>query len=308
MGRPFHMLAVFDRETARPPEGLESFKLVSKPHAFPGEDEHKAEALCKTKLSVAYEHSRPESRHMTLLGHGNGFSFEASPYCSYATREGVHVLLAGEVAEWPGISAVAAAHDAFIRNEPPLEQNDAHWLLDFYTSFMSCNSQDTTDRALECLSKVNGTFAFVIYDEIQKRVFAARDAEGGQPLYWGATDEGQLLLGSNLDDLEGCDPTATMFPQGTLFASTQHTVAFSPGNKGWVINEGDWPGQLFSFLVDADGQHWRGVKAIPRINSKGQLFGAVYKVASVKQLPTETVEVESARVTAERMQYLEGAK
>lgn len=172
---------------------------------------------------------------MTLLGHGNGFSFEASPYCSYAARDGVHVLLAGEVAEWPGISAVAAAHDgelqcdiyaqqqcmycadcslfgavwlhlpsnrmsmplpfiiqcsdamlhlnvtgaamaqqcskqassqlnlyvycvtcdtAFIRNEPPLEQNDAHWLLDFYTSFMSCNSQDTTDRALECLSKV----------------------------------------------------------------------------------------------------------------------------------------------------------
>lgn len=48
---------------------------------------------------------------MTLLGHGNGFSFEASPYCSYANKDGVHVVLAGEVAEWPGISALAAAHD-----------------------------------------------------------------------------------------------------------------------------------------------------------------------------------------------------
>jgi hypothetical protein len=38
-----HWLAVFDRETARPPEGLESFKVADKPHAFPGEDESKAE-------------------------------------------------------------------------------------------------------------------------------------------------------------------------------------------------------------------------------------------------------------------------
>lgn len=48
---------------------------------------------------------------MAVLGHGNGFSFEALPFCSYANRDGVHVMLAGEVAEWPGISAVAAAHD-----------------------------------------------------------------------------------------------------------------------------------------------------------------------------------------------------
>jgi hypothetical protein len=47
---------------------------------------------------------------------------------------------------------------------------------------------------------------------------------------------------------------------GTLFASTRHTVAFSPGNQGWVINEGDWPGQLLSFVLDSDGEHWRGIK------------------------------------------------
>lgn len=50
------------------------------------------------------------------------------------------------------------------------------------------------------------------------------------------------------------------------------------------------------------------MQAIPRINSKGQLFGAVYKVASVKQLPTETVENGNARVTVERRQYLESAQ
>eukprot|EP00878_Enallax_costatus_P026617 GHUV01028570.1.p1 GENE.GHUV01028570.1~~GHUV01028570.1.p1 ORF type:complete len:213 (+),score=48.43 GHUV01028570.1:85-723(+) len=47
-----------------------------------------------------------------------------------------------------------SATAAFVRNEPPPEESDAHWLLDFYSSFMSCNSEDTTDKALECLSKV----------------------------------------------------------------------------------------------------------------------------------------------------------
>lgn len=69
---------------------------------------------------------------MALLGHGNGFSFEASPYCSYATRDGVHVILAGEVSDWPGISAVAAAHDG--------EQSNSMFMLFivFFRSFTQC--------------------------------------------------------------------------------------------------------------------------------------------------------------------------
>jgi len=58
---------------------------------------------------------------------------------------------------------------------------------------------------------------------------------------------------------------------GTLFASTRHTIAFSPGNQGWVINEGDWPGQLLSFLVDSDGTHWRGIKVGQRLSLFGNL-------------------------------------
>jgi hypothetical protein len=41
-----------------------------------------------------------------------------------------------------------------VRNEAPPEANDAAWLLDFYASFMSCNADDTTERALECLARV----------------------------------------------------------------------------------------------------------------------------------------------------------
>lgn len=41
--------------------------------------------------------------------------------------------------------------------------------------------------AAPSLLQVRGSFSFVIFDQAQHRVFAARDAEGSQPLYWGAT-------------------------------------------------------------------------------------------------------------------------
>lgn len=47
------------------------------------------------------------------------------------------------------------------------------------------------------------------------------------------------------------------------------------------------------------------LQAIPRINSQGQLFGAVYKVASERQLRTEDSATGGPAVTVERMQYIE---
>ncbi len=59
---------------------------------------------------------------------------------------------------------------------------------------------------------------------------------------------------------------------GTLFASEHHTLAFSPGERGWVIpSEEDWPGQLFSFIRDGDA--WRDVRVrfgeVARVGNKG---------------------------------------
>jgi hypothetical protein len=54
--------------------------------------------------------------------------------------------------------------------------------------------------------------------------------QGAQPLYWGATEDGQLLLGSHLDELEGCSPTATQFPAGACAPRTvRRTPMRSPG-------------------------------------------------------------------------------
>ncbi|KAG2501687.1 hypothetical protein HYH03_000189 [Edaphochlamys debaryana] len=284
-----HTLAVFGRETAHPPALIESEEALKRTHSLPVTDDEKAteEAQCAKLIDAAFNKCQTKTRHKKMLGKGSAYLWESSPYCSYAERNGVHVMFTGEVSEWPGgVNAVDAAHDAFVRNEPPLEENDAHWLLDFYNTFGKPGSTDsTTERALECMAQIKGSFAFVIYDSIHHRVLAARDRDSAQPLFWGCTDAGQLMFGSVAEDLDGCNPTAAPFPAGTLFASERHTVAYSPGEYGWVIVDDDVPGLLMSFLhTGKDNTSWRGVKAIPRVTSKGVVTGAVYKVASAQNM------------------------
>ena len=62
--------------------------------------------------------------------------------------------------------------------------------------------------------RVSAHAAFVIYDGDSNRVLAARDAMGSQAMHWGVTDDGRFMFGSDVDDLAGCNPTATAFPAG----------------------------------------------------------------------------------------------
>eukprot|EP00798_Chlamydomonas_sp_ICE-L_P032217 gene32217-16775_t len=274
----FHNLVVLGPVVARAPEGLENSEAAINHRSHPDSAEiERQEAACKAILD-----GHP-TRETFLLGKGSGLGYDKTPYCSYATRKNVHILFSGEVAEWPGIDAVEAAHDAFIHNTPPLEEDDAHFLLDFYDTFSSetnalHDNEEVLQRALTCLAAVKGSFAFVIYDQEHHRVLAARDAEGSQPLFWGATENGQLLFGSVSGDLDGCNPTSTAFPSGCLFSSVRPIVVH-PGPNGWMIEGDEMPGQLVSF-VKHDAQHYSGVRAIPRVTSKGVMQGTVYKVSS----------------------------
>lgn len=279
----YHCFAVLGPVVARAPQGLESAETIATahpPHPDAAELE-RHEAACKSLLDLH------PTREKVLLGKGSGFGFDKNPYCSYAQKEGVHIIFSGEVAEWPGINAVSAAHDAFMQSAPPLEADDAHFLLDFYSTFSTPtkavhDNDEILQRALDCLAAIKGSFAFVIYDAVHHRVLAARDPDGTQPFYWGATALGQLMFGTVLGDLEQCDPTATIFPAGTLFSSVRPTVV-QPGQWGWMIEGDEMPGELLSF-VKVDAEHYATVKGIPRITSKGMVQGAVYKVSSQPDL------------------------
>lgn len=52
----------------------------------------------------------------------------------------------------------------------------------------------------ECLKKVNGFFAFAIYDDLDKSVFIARDRMGIKPLFY-HFDSGKLIFGSEMKAL-----------------------------------------------------------------------------------------------------------
>lgn len=52
----------------------------------------------------------------------------------------------------------------------------------------------------ECVSRLNGMFAFLIYDREQKRIFAARDHFGIKPLYY-YTDQDYLIFASEIKAL-----------------------------------------------------------------------------------------------------------
>ncbi|BDA46854.1 g11016 [Coccomyxa elongata] len=288
-------LVVLTKQCARPPWGLEHHYTDGQKTRNPGYGDINLQRKCSETLEDFSPRTKARnSRRVVHLPEGGGFSMNIGPYCHYATRNGVSAVFSGEIGSWPGIDVMKMSHDAFVRGEEEGSmRDDATFLLDFYDTFKDFVASDVTDIALSSLAKIDGRFAFVIYDGDQKRVLAARDRQGAQDMHWGVTDDGRFMFGSEDIDLRECNPTATPFPAGTLYASEGESIAMSPGDKGWVMAGEEWPGQLLSFVrrtrppMPTAVNAWRDVKAIPRVTSKGMLCGAVYRVASEQQLAPE---------------------
>lgn len=114
---------------------------------------------------------------------------------------------------------------------------------------------------------------------------ALHHLSGGTPLYWGDTPDGRFCLGTCLEDLSACRPSATALPAGCLYASDGPTSAKLPGSTGFVLAPSDHRGVLLSFVEShKPGRRWRDVKAVPRMTEDGKLCGSVYKVSSESQL------------------------
>lgn len=273
------MFACFSKETALPPTGLLGFIIDPPSFAdFPSDDGIKRQGSRKLE-----EHRTSHLQAKLIdLGDGNGFALDASPYCHHATDGQVSCVFAGQVAQWP-VDAIAHNHNAYVTGEESGVQDEASWLLNFYKVFLQSSTPGVATEALLNLTKFEGQFAFVIYDASTKRVMAARDTLGAQNFYWGFTEDGSLMFSSHLDDLLECNPSATAFPSGSLYISETEAKAFQPGACGWMIDNHVVPGDLMSFVprkTPSPSSPYRVVKEVPRVNSKGCLCGAVYRVAS----------------------------
>ena len=71
------------------------------------------------------------------------------------------------------------------------------------------------------LEKLNGIFAFAIYDETKNEFFIARDHMGIIPLYMGWDGDGTFYVASELKALEGICSKIELFPPGHYFHSKE---------------------------------------------------------------------------------------
>lgn len=80
----------------------------------------------------------------------------------------------------------------------------------------------------EMLQKLNGMFAFIIYDKRKKQIFAARDHMGIKPLYYSEND-GKLLIASELKSILSSKLIRPSINMQSLFHYLSVQCVVSPG-------------------------------------------------------------------------------
>jgi asparagine synthase (glutamine-hydrolysing) len=83
----------------------------------------------------------------------------------------------------------------------------------------------------EFLTKLNGIFAFVIYDPRDGDFFIARDHIGINPLYWGRDGEGTLYIASEMKALYDLCVKIEVFPPGHYYKGSEGKLVqwYKPG-------------------------------------------------------------------------------
>jgi asparagine synthase (glutamine-hydrolysing) len=85
----------------------------------------------------------------------------------------------------------------------------------------------------EMVRKMDGKFAFILYDESRNFLFIGRDHVGLCPMYWGQNKDGSIYIASELKALEGLCEDFSVFPPGYIYTSTH-------GLKKWYDPEWEY--------------------------------------------------------------------
>ncbi|MET0808218.1 MAG: asparagine synthase B [Pseudoxanthomonas sp.] len=75
------------------------------------------------------------------------------------------------------------------------------------------------DQPASFLNRLNGIFAFALWDKIAGRALVARDPMGVCPLYWGHDREGRLCVASEMKAISGLCADVAQFPPGHYYDS-----------------------------------------------------------------------------------------
>jgi len=174
------------------------------------------------------------------LAHLESFRYLKGPNCSFASTQEektahVSCYFKGDLTQ----KRINEIHiDRHLHDE-----DDCHKVIHMYVNASTVhNGFSTTDFCFTSLlsdelKKVHGPYAFVLYDKFHKRVVAARDPDGKEPLFWASkqTDD-TLSLYFSTDRLalyESADSIAE-FPVGGLYISESGKLCGSINGKPFV--------------------------------------------------------------------------
>ncbi len=132
----------------------------------------------------------------------------------------------------------------------------------------------------DCLPRFNGMFAFAVWDDTEKRLFAARDRFGVKPLYWWAGPHG-LALASEIKQLTVLDGFRARADEARL-------VDF----LAWgLFDHGD--GTLFDAVHQLRGGEWLEAEAADGFAPR---TGRWYELAPATDVPVGDEEEAAARL------------
>ncbi|KFK31691.1 hypothetical protein AALP_AA6G146800 [Arabis alpina] len=245
------MLAVFEKTVANSPEALQS-QHSSVP----------TYALKEGYLASHFVSKNPNSVTLNLGSSGLlAYSLvNTDPLVPrlFAVVDDIFCLFQGHIENLP-----------FLKQQYGLNKitNEAIIVIEAYRTLR--------DRGPYPVDKVvrdfQGKFAFILFDGVNKTVFAAADEDGSVPFFWGTDAEGHLVLSNDTKVVQkGCAKSYAPFPKGCFFTSSGGLRSFEhPKNE---------------------------LKPVPRIDSSGDVCGATFKVdVEAKRESTGMPRVESSQ-------------
>jgi asparagine synthase (glutamine-hydrolysing) len=118
-----------------------------------------------------------------------------------------------------------------------------------FTTGSDCEVINALYRAIgvDLVQRLNGIFAFALWDRETKRYLIARDPFGVCPLYWGHDAQGRLCVASEMKALVGICADVAAFPPGHYYDSNgQLTRYYSKPwrDHGWTLGRDVAPAEL----------------------------------------------------------------
>jgi len=130
----------------------------------------------------------------------------------------------------------------------------------------------------DCLSLLNGMFAFAIWDDEKKELFVARDRLGVKPLYYSLTADGTFLFASEIRSILASGLVPRSLSKPALFDYLMYQSVYAPQ----TIVEGIYQLPAGSFGIFRDGKFT--IKPYWQIEKTGDVQPAGDKLSIVRDI------------------------